>query len=348
MAANDDEMYASASAERLYGWWLDFFPRLFGAAAAAGDKSSSAAASNKPSSAAADGEPPSPADASAPFPIAPMMQALKLTQDALTTLAGSYFRTLMASKPGDEVRAFDELVHTQMAGVADKMFGFGQAFAGHPDFAAMGSTWFASPWAAIGEALKPLTLNLERTYGGLADAFGLAPLIELDEARRDMLLAVMAHRRAQAEYFDVAAGAVSQGIEATMSRLAEMGARGESVDTVLALVRLWAKTTDAAMHRAMQSPRALQASADLLRAAAKSRQQQQRMVEIASEALHIPTRTEVDEAYREIQELKREVRRLRKASAVPEPAAAAVATETTSKAPPRARRPRQNKRTGTA
>jgi polyhydroxyalkanoate synthesis regulator phasin len=341
MAANDDEMYTSASAQRLYGWWFDFFPRLFGASAAAGGKPSPAAA--------ADGEPPSAAAASAPFPIAAMMQALKLTQDALNTLAGSYFRALMAQKPGDELRAFDELLHTQMAGVADKMFGFGQAFAGHPDFAAMGSTWLTSPWAAIGEALKPLTLNLERTYGGLADAFGLAPLIELDEARRDMLLAVMAHRRAQAEYLDVAGGAVSQGIEAMTARLAEMGARGESVDTMLALVRLWAKTMDEAMHRAMQSPRALQASADLLRASAQSRRQQQRVVEIASEALHMPTRSEVDDAYREIQELKREVRRLRKAITAPEPAAAAGLTETTAtRAPPRTRQPRQPKRTGTA
>ena len=35
---------------------------------------------------------------------------------------------------------------------------------------------------------------------------------------------------------------------------------------------------------------------------------------IASEALNVPTRAEVDDAYREIQELKRELRRMRKSS----------------------------------
>ena len=44
--------------------------------------------------------------------------------------------------------------------------------------------------------------------------------------------------------------------------------------------------------------------------------QQQRVVAIASEALNVPTRAEVDDAYREIQELKREMRRLRKSIGV--------------------------------
>ena len=97
-----------------------------------------------------------------------------------------------------------------------------------------------------------------------------------------------------------------------------------SVDTMLALVRLWARTMDEAMHDAMQSPRALQATAKLIRASASSRQQQQRIVAIASEALNVPTRAEVDDAYREIQELKRELRRLRKGVPLDSPTPAAT------------------------
>ena len=58
-------------------------------------------------------------------------------------------------------------------------------------------------------------------------------------------------------------------------------------------------------------------SARLVRAASRARQQKQRVVAIASEWLNIPTRAEVDDAYREIQELKRELRRLRKSAARP-------------------------------
>ena len=93
-----------------------------------------------------------------------------------------------------------------------------------------------------------------------------------------------------------------------------MGRRGESVDSLQGLLRVWARSTDEAVHAAMQAPDALDASARLLRSTTVSRQQLQRMVGIASATLNVPTRIEMDDAYREIQELKRELRRLRKAS----------------------------------
>jgi hypothetical protein len=47
---------------------------------------------------------------------------------------------------------------------------------------------------------------------------------------------------AQAEYLEVAAGALSQGTEAMAEQLAETGRRADSVDSLLALVRLRART----------------------------------------------------------------------------------------------------------
>ena len=177
---------------------------------------------------------------------------------------------------------------------------------------APGSGLATSPMALFGEAMKPLSLNLERTFGGLADAFGLASSRELQQATCGMAAAALARGQAQPEYLGLVAAAMGKGMEGMMARLAAMGRRGESVDSLLGLVRLWARTTDEAMHSEMQSPRALDVSAKLLRATTRSRQQQQRMGAIASEAMNVPTRAELDEAYREIQELKRDLRRLRK------------------------------------
>jgi hypothetical protein len=73
----------------------------------------------------------------------------------------------------------------------------------------------------------------------------------------------------------------------------------------------------------MQSRGALEAAARLVRTATRSRQQQHRVIAIASQALNMPTRAEVDDAYREIQELKRELRRLRKSLAPEGPSDAA-------------------------
>lgn len=298
MTADRDSEAARAS-EPLYAWWLNVIPGLLGGAAA--DPSA------EPTRSANDGSP-------RPYPVEQMSLALTSAQELMTSLYGACFRALLASQPGEEVHVLQDLVQGRIAGMTDKLADMGQALSGHPERAAPGTGWTGTPLAAIGEALRPLSLNLERAFGGLADAFGLAPLRELAEAGRDMALATLANRQAQVEYLEVVAGAVSKGTEALTARLAEMGERGESVDSLLALVRLWSRTTDEAMHEAMQSPRALEASAKLIRAAARSRKQQQRVVAIASEALNVPTRTEMDDAYREIQELKRELRRSRKAT----------------------------------
>lgn len=306
---HDDKSDAAPGSQQLYQWWLGALPGLFGGREAA------------PAAAPADGR-------HAPFPADQMGQALTLAQHWLGSLYEACLRNLVTHHGGDQLRGLEQFVAEQASGMADRLVGLGQAFSGRPNLAELNARLTGAPLAALGEALKPMGLNLERAYGGLADAFGLAPLRDLEAAGRDMTLASLAHRQAQLEYLELIAEALQKGAELLTVRLAELGQRGESIDSMLGLVRLWARSTDEAMHDAMQTPRALEASARLLRASARSRRQQQRVVAIASEALNVPTRAEVDEAYREIQELKRELRRLRKpvpAAAAPVPAAAAPA-----------------------
>ena len=63
----------------------------------------------------------------------------------------------------------------------------------------------------------------------------------------------------------------------------------------------------------MQDGPGLAATAKVFRASTLHRQHLQKAIGLASEALHVPTRTDMDEAFREIQELKRELRRLKRA-----------------------------------
>ena len=186
-----------------------------------------------------------------------------------------------------------------------------------------GMTQLARPWNLWTGALMagehphantplPLQVGMERTFGGLAEAFGLGPMRQVDEAWREMLSAAFAKQRAQLEYLLVVGEAWNKGTERLLHELNELGARGERIESLLAFIRLWAKTVDAAMHEAMQSERGLAATTKVMRAAMRHSQQLQKAVGLASEALHMPTRADVDEAYREIQELKREVRRLKK------------------------------------
>ena len=155
--------------------------------------------------------------------------------------------------------------------------------------------------------------GIERTFGGLGDAFGLGPLRELEQAWREMLIASAAKQRAQVEYLALVAQAWNKGTLGLLQELQAMGARGERVESLLAFIRLWAKSVDAPLHETMQEARGLEVTAKVIRAASQHREQLQKTIGLASEALHVPTRKDMDDAFREIQELKRELRRLKKA-----------------------------------
>ena len=163
-------------------------------------------------------------------------------------------------------------------------------------------------------ASNPLATGMERTFGALADAFGLGPGRELATVWAELIAAATARQAAQAEYLLTVAEAWRKGTEQLMVDLAAMGRRGERAESMLALLRLWAKVVDAALHDAMQSEQGLQATARVVRAATRQRQQLQRVAGLVGDCLHIATRADVDEAYREIQELKRELRKLKKSA----------------------------------
>jgi class III poly(R)-hydroxyalkanoic acid synthase PhaE subunit len=319
MASDKDDVDMARASEALYDWWFKLIPTHIGAGA--------------PASA-----PPSDDAAPLPFPLPQVSQALTMMQQLLGPMYQGYFQSLLAHpKPEEAFVAFQEMVQGQLQKLAEGLSGAGQALSSGSTSAA-GWNLMGRPMAMFGQALQPLSLNFERAYGGLADAFGLAPSRELQGAARGMAAAALAKKQAQSEYLSLIVAAMAKGSEGLMSRLAEMGQKGESVDSLLGLVRLWARSADEAMHAAMQSPKALESAAKLVRASTQSRQQQQRIVAIASEALNVPTRAEVDDAYREIQELKRELRRLRKAigAAAAEPLQAPASSVRLAPASPRA------------
>ena len=126
----------------------------------------------------------------------------------------------------------------------------------------------AQPWTSLfsglvpGEQGKPvganqLQLGIERTFGGLGEAFGLGPMRELQQAWREMLTAGIAKQRSQAEYLAIAVQAWVEGTQGLLQELQAMGARGERVESLLAFIRLWAKAIDGPMHDAMQNARGL-------------------------------------------------------------------------------------------
>lgn len=161
-----------------------------------------------------------------------------------------------------------------------------------------------------------LPLAAERAFGAFWDALGLGGVREFQQGTQALVAAASDEFAAQARYAWVATGAWSDGLQRFVLA-AGRPAQGEA-PTPLALLRRWVEQLDAACHAALQSQPGLQATAATVRACSRRRLAQQQLADLGSESLGLPTRREVDDAFREIQELKREVRRLRRIT-LPQP-----------------------------
>lgn len=79
-----------------------------------------------------------------------------------------------------------------------------------------------------------------------------------------------------------------------------------------AVLDLWLSTVNEALLEMHHLPEFLEAQRRMTRSAAEYRLQERELVEAFCEANHIPTRTEMDEMQRTVQDLKREVRALKR------------------------------------
>lgn len=192
--------------------------------------------------------------------------------------------------------------------------------------------WARPPFTADGRfsllEANPLQTAVDRAFGGLADSLGLtAPRAVLDNLRA--LAEVEIERRlAMAEFLGVLGSAVGDAVQLTVQRLGEVGRNGDTVDSLSDLLRMGTRALGQAMHTAMQSSNGIDATARLVRVATERQLRIEKLVGLAAEAVGLPTRRDLDEAYREIQLLKRELRRLRRSGRLSEPGATATPPST--------------------
>jgi polyhydroxyalkanoate synthesis regulator phasin len=169
-------------------------------------------------------------------------------------------------------------------------------------------------------SMQSYMTGFERTFGGLFDALGFGPMRKLQAGLQELAAASVTQNQSRAAYGMLVQNAFASGAERLMKQLAGMADAGERVESVLTLLRMWAVNTEQAVHEMLQSERGLEATAAMTRASLTHRRKLQQVAAIVADSLDIATRRELDEVYREIHELKREVRALRASTAPPPPA----------------------------
>ena len=161
----------------------------------------------------------------------------------------------------------------------------------------------------------PWMAAAERVYGPLADAFGLRPARDALETWCELAASQLGETVANAQVLGVVAAGAFDGMSRLTQRLDRLRSDGESISSPTALLRAGLGELDGAMHAAMLSEPGLAATAASVRATSRRRSGWHKLSALGAEVLGQPTRVEVDEAFREIQQLKREVRELKRAAA---------------------------------
>jgi len=173
---------------------------------------------------------------------------------------------------------------------------------------AMSQPWIDIAGQLAGTTPAQLSAVFDRTYGALSDALGLSPIRKLQAAWQDLAAAAIAQQEARTKYALLVQSAFAQGLQRLIASLADKANSGERIDSVLALLKLWATKTEEVVHETLQSEAGLAATAALTRSALSHRKKMQNVAAIIADVLDMATRRELDDAYREIQALKRELR----------------------------------------
>ncbi|MHB8766559.1 MAG: class III poly(R)-hydroxyalkanoic acid synthase subunit PhaE [Deferrisomatales bacterium] len=130
-------------------------------------------------------------------------------------------------------------------------------------------------------------------------------------------------RRAEVEFRTELVNVGFRTLEHLVRELVERGEKGHKVQSFRELFDLWVATGERVYFEVASTEGFAQTQSRLVNAAMSYRVQERRLAEEVQKAMHLPTRRELDDAYRHLHELRREVRALRKTvsalEAVPSP-----------------------------
>ncbi len=148
-----------------------------------------------------------------------------------------------------------------------------------------------------------------KTWSLPVESPGLGVTREAGERWSNAMSAWLAVTQARADHTAVLMDAWRRVFEETL--------REARPDHPRALFTLSVELADRVFSETFRSPRFLETQRQLLEAVAACRMRERELVEDFASVGHVATRAEIDEAYRQLEELRRDVRALRSASRKP-------------------------------
>jgi len=152
----------------------------------------------------------------------------------------------------------------------------------------------------------------ENTFGRMLQSPSLGLTREMNEDILRGLDAWVDYRRASFEY-QVALGETwVHAFEEFLQQLVGLAEKGETVPNVKTLLLLWIEVVDRVFTNVFRSEEYIRIQGNLVNTATAYRLRERDIVDAFLKASHIASRSELDEAYRRIYELRKDVKELKK------------------------------------
>jgi class III poly(R)-hydroxyalkanoic acid synthase PhaE subunit len=153
----------------------------------------------------------------------------------------------------------------------------------------------------------------ERTFGRLIESPSLGHTRELNEDLLKGFAAWMDYRRASFAYQVELGETWTRTFEEFSRKLISQAEKGETVQSLRQLLFQWIDVIDQVFAKVFRTDEYIRLQGHLLNTAMTYRLREREIVEAFLKTSHVPARSELDEAYRRIYHLRKEVKELKRA-----------------------------------
>lgn len=186
--------------------------------------------------------------------------------------------------------------------------------------------WMASLQGArghLGEAMSGDRQAIVRmynlfmdTFANTAGKFAAAPAIgytrEFQEKVTSAFETWVEVRRTEVDFHTEMVNTGLRAMEGLLRELVEKSERGEKIESLRALFDLWVATAEKTYFEMASTEAFAEVQGRFVNAAMQHRIRERELMDALMKSLHLPTRRELDDAYRHLHDLKNEVRALRR------------------------------------
>ena len=243
---------------------------------------------------------------------APNIEAGKPWKPDLAKLLSTWQQEMMQlpSRQMSTANEFADLVKTMFTQgspiTGPWMAMMSQALAGgHPGAAFMSGSGMMNQLMGFEEGLMPIMGGLGELPRGTVVREKMGKILKAADALTDL-------RKAQAVYHKTMGDALATAVERTIEHLAKLAEKGEKIHSIRDLMRTFYTVADKTLNEVFIGENFLKVQEEMTAALMTFKVRQREALEIMYQAMELPTRSEIDEAYKDMHELKREIRMLKR------------------------------------